>query len=54
MTPATHETLPDGSILVTVGNVTGIVSSMHLVPTKERQLRERAEACNTTNRDTNE
>ena len=49
--PATHETLPDGSILVTVGEASGIVSSMHLVPTKERQLRER-EARRTTSHPT--
>lgn len=33
-----HETLEDGCIRIRVGDLTGTVSSHHLVPTKEKQL----------------
>ena len=33
-----HETLEDGCIRIKVGDLTGTVSSHHLVPTKEKQL----------------
>jgi len=33
--------MEDGCVLVTVGNLTGVVSSAHLVEPKENQLRQR-------------
>lgn len=35
-----HEQLEDGCIKVKLGDLAGTVSSWHLVPTKENQLRE--------------
>lgn len=36
----THAQLEDGAIRVTCGTAVGTVSSWHLVPTKENQLRQ--------------
>ena len=40
--PETEMTfMEDGCVFVTVGNLTGVVSSAHLVEPKENQLRQR-------------
>jgi hypothetical protein len=43
MIECTHTQLEDGSIAVMCGDLVGTVSSWHLVPTKENQLKQALE-----------